>query len=164
MQSVGRLGRCRRVRSLTVPVPTVTPSRGRRKPAWLDRIATCRAPSTDTLAEAHRPPRAWRAVRHSDCARRTLSSFRRWSSDPPLAWHRSTLPRVAFPTKRDTGSAAAHRVWRARVTAHGHTRSICLPSISYTRARLIDLAGSHDRGAVALYGPDVGRLCGDGAE
>ena len=33
----------------------VTPSRAQREHAPVDRIATCRAPSTDTVNEAHRP-------------------------------------------------------------------------------------------------------------
>jgi hypothetical protein len=40
-----------RVRSLTVPVTAVMPSRAQRKPALADRIATCRAASTGLIGD-----------------------------------------------------------------------------------------------------------------
>ena len=44
----------RRAGGRGIPVTAVTPSRTQREPASLDRMATCRAPSTGTVNEAHR--------------------------------------------------------------------------------------------------------------
>jgi hypothetical protein len=43
-----------RVHSVTVPATAAMPSRAQREPAPVDGIATCRAPSTGTVNEAHR--------------------------------------------------------------------------------------------------------------
>jgi len=48
-------GRPARPLPVTVPVTALTPSRAQREPAPVDRIATSRAPSTNTVTDAHRP-------------------------------------------------------------------------------------------------------------
>jgi hypothetical protein len=62
-RSASELGK--RPPPVTVPVTTVMPSRAQREPAPVDRIATCRAPSTGTVDEAHKPDGERRAWPHS---------------------------------------------------------------------------------------------------
>jgi hypothetical protein len=137
--------RCLRVLSVSARRPSVTASGAQREPAPVERIASCRAPSTGTVNEAHRPE-ARGALRLTDWlgvsrARIRASYFRQKAS-------------LGTPTASGVSARPKRGLWvePAIRRVGGGSRK---------RERDHDGLGSSTRREIWFAGQDGGECCAD---